>query len=68
MTQMVAAAKLPGLDTTALIAQYDHAISTYAGRYSNTAPRQKRINRICDLLFARADAGDAEADAWLADN
>jgi hypothetical protein len=57
--------KLSGLDTPALIAQYDLAISSYAGRYTNTAPRQKRINHIVNLLDARADADDVDALAWF---
>lgn len=54
-------AKLPTAD---LIAQYQLAISSSVGRYSNTAPRQRRINYIVDLLSDRADAGDAAALAW----
>jgi hypothetical protein len=59
-------AQLEKLDTPALIAQYDLAISSYAGRYTDTGPRQKRINHIVDLLSDRADAGDADAITWLA--
>lgn len=65
-TQTIAKAKLATIDTPTLIAQYDLAISSYAGRYTNCAPRQKRINHIVDLLEARADAGDDVAIAWFA--
>lgn len=52
--------------TVDLIAQYDKAISTYAGRLSNQAPRQARINYIVDILGERADCDDADALAWFA--
>lgn len=64
-TRTVPAARLAGLSTADLIAQYDAAISSYAGRMTNTSPRQKRINRIVEMLEARADADDAEALAWF---
>jgi len=53
--------------TATLIDQYTLAISSYRGRFSNCAPRQKRINYIVDLLGDRADEGDIAALAWLAD-
>lgn len=56
--------KLARLGTTELIDQYSAAISSYAGRYSNCAPRQKRIDYIVDLLSQRADVGDATALTW----
>lgn len=56
---------LPNLSTADLIAQYDLAISSYRGRYTNTSPRQKRIDRIVELLGKRADNGDAAALTWL---
>lgn len=57
--------KLAGLDTRTLILQYKLAISSYKGRNTNTAPRQRRIDYVVDLLSERADAEDAEALAWL---
>ena len=65
MTATVAKAQLHRLSTAELIDQYELAISSYAGRYTNTSPRQQRINTIVDLLSDRADSGDAAADAWL---
>lgn len=65
-TTTVPAAKLPKLSTADLIGQYDLAISSYRGRCTNASPRQKRIDRIVDLLSARADADDADALTWLA--
>jgi len=65
MTATVRRDALQRLATPALIDQYALAISSYAGRFSNTAPRQRRINYIVDLLAARADAGDAVALEWL---
>lgn len=65
MTKTAPARSLPNLTTADLIAQYELAISSYAGRYTNHSPRQKRINLIVDLLEARADDGDETADAWL---
>ena len=61
----VPARQLTGLPTPELIGQYDWALRDFKGRQTNTSPRQKRINFIVDLLSARADAGDAEANAWL---
>ncbi|MFG2001614.1 hypothetical protein ACGFNU_20930 [Spirillospora sp. NPDC048911] len=58
--------RLAKLNTSELIEQYELAISSYTGRYTNTSPRQKRINYVVDLLGARADDGDVEALAWLA--
>ena len=65
-TKAIAKHLLARQDTPTLIAQYDEAISSYAGRYTNTAPRQRRIDHIVDLLEARADAGDVDALAWFA--
>lgn len=65
MTKTVAKAQLARIDSVALIDQYNLAISSYAGRYTNCSPRQKRINFIVDLLAARADAGDEIALAWF---
>lgn len=65
-TATIAKARLHRIDTATLIAQYDLAISSYAGRYTNTAPRQKRINHIVDLLGERADQDDQVALAWFA--
>lgn len=65
-TTTARARDLHRLATDELIAQYDLAISSHAGRYTNAGPRQVRINRIVDLLSARADAGDETAAAWLA--
>jgi hypothetical protein len=53
--------KLQSLTTADLIAQYQLAISSSRGRYSNTAPRQKRIDFIVYLLDQRADQDDADA-------
>lgn len=66
MTKTMPRRSLSGATTAALIAQYDAAISSYAGRLTEKAPRQQRINFIVDLLGERADAGDAEALAWFA--
>ena len=65
-TNTVPRARLSSLTTEALIAQYDLALTSTKGRYSNYAPRQKRINFICDMLLARAESGDALADDWFA--
>jgi hypothetical protein len=56
---------LPSLSTADLIAQYDLAISSYAGRNTNCSPRQRRIDYIVDLLSARAEADDVAAVAWF---
>lgn len=67
-------AQLPRLTTAELIAQYDRADAKHGARYNpETGAKtrlQKRIDTIVDLLADRADAGDAQADAWLrlADN
>lgn len=66
MTTTVPARRLAGLDTTALIAQYELAVSSHAGRYTSTGTRQKRINLIVNMLTARADTDDASALAWFA--
>ena len=66
MTTTAPAAKLAKLATVDLVAQYELAISSYAGRCTNASPRQARINRIVDLLEQRADQGDAAAEAWFA--
>lgn len=58
--------KLSKIGTEALIGQYDLAISSYAGRITNSSPRQRRINMIVDILTDRADDGDALAIAWFA--
>jgi ADP-ribosyltransferase exoenzyme len=59
------AARLSKLDTPALIEQYDQAVSSHKGRYTETAPRQQRINKIVDLLTERADADDPDALRWF---
>jgi hypothetical protein len=51
--------------TAQLIADYDKAISSTKGRYTEQSPRQMRINKLVEELGARADAGDAEAEGWL---
>jgi hypothetical protein len=65
-TKTIAKRDLPKATTADLIAQYNLAISSTRGRYSNYAPRQKRICHIVDLLAARGDDGDAEVLAWEA--
>ncbi len=65
MTATVAKARLTALVTADLIAQYDQAISSHAGRHTEHGPRQNRINHIVDLLADRADDGDPAALAWL---
>lgn len=57
--------QLDRLGTVDLIDQYNSAISSYAGRITNSSPRQQRINYVVDLLSARADDGDQAAQAWL---
>lgn len=57
-------ARLAQATTAELIEQYELAISSHQGRYTDTAPRQKRINYIVDLISARADNGDATALQW----
>ena len=59
-------AKLPNLPTAELIAQYDLAVASYAGRMTNHSPRQKRVDYIVSLLSDRADNDDAAALAWYA--
>ena len=63
----VAKAKLPKLSTEDLIKEYDIAISSYDGRFTNASPRQKRISYVVDLLADRADAGDPVAEKWMDD-
>lgn len=65
-TKTVAKAKLAGLSTTDLIAQYELGISSYKGRLTNVAPRQQRINYIVDLISDRADKDDEVALAFYA--
>jgi hypothetical protein len=65
MTKTMPRRSLPSASTAELISQYDLAISSYAGRLTEKAPRQQRINVIVDLLSNRADAGDTMAIAWL---
>lgn len=64
-TATVARRDLVNLPTADLIAQYQLAISSYAGRNTNHSPRQKRINLIVDMLSERADHDDPAALAWL---
>lgn len=64
-TTTIRKAKLHQLGTPELIEQYDLAISSYAGRCTNTSPRQKRIDYIVDLLSDRADSTDTVALTWL---
>lgn len=65
MTESVRRDRLHALCTEALIAQYDLAISSYKGRFTNCSPRQKRIDFIVDLLSERADHDDPMALEWL---
>ena len=60
-------ARLVNLATIDLIRQYERAISSYVGRFTNCSPRQKRIDYIVDLIDARADEGDDVALRWLED-
>ena len=53
------------MSTSDLIAQYELAISSLNGRFTDKAPRQNRINYIVSLIDGLADAGDADADEWL---
>lgn len=62
----IAKRDLGKLTTVDLIAQYERAISSHSGRYTEKAPRQQRINLIVGMLSDRADAGDAAALEWLA--
>jgi hypothetical protein len=64
-TVIIPARSLHRASTADLITQYRRAISSHAGRYTDTAPRQKRINLIVDMLDTRADAGDTDALAWF---
>jgi hypothetical protein len=62
------ARKLSRATTAELIAQYD--LVTYGpnrGGMPNDSMRRRRISRICDLVLARAEAGDRLADQWLKD-
>lgn len=63
-TKAIAKRDLSKATTADLIAQYNLAIGSTRGRYSDYAPRQKRISYIVDLLAARGDDGDAEVLAW----
>jgi hypothetical protein len=63
-TETIPLRLLDTLSTEDLIAQYNRAISSYAGRHTNSSPRQKRINRIVDLLIERAELGDIRARLW----
>lgn len=65
MTATIARAKLSTASTATLIEQYCLAISSHAGRNTERAPRQNRINYIVDLISDRADAGDTVALTWL---
>jgi hypothetical protein len=71
MTTTVAAKQLPKLNTPDLIEQYDLAVAKrgfrpmYNAETGVPTPRQQRINRIVDMISARADAEDANAIAWL---
>lgn len=65
MTYTTAKSKLHTLSTTDLIAAYDEAINSYSGRYTDTSPRQRRINYIVDLLVERGDDNDSVAAAWF---
>ncbi len=64
-TPAAARRSLPALSTADLIGQYEDAISSLNGRYTDASPRQRRIDYIIDLLGQRADAGDEIADAFL---
>jgi len=61
--------ELPKLSTTDLIAQYYAAIAVPRWgaeiRHRERRIRQTRVNRIVNLLSARADSGDTEAETWL---
>jgi hypothetical protein len=56
---------LKAMSTSDLIAQYELAISSMKGRFTEKSPRQNRINYIVNLIDEHADAGDAMADEWL---
>jgi poly-gamma-glutamate capsule biosynthesis protein CapA/YwtB (metallophosphatase superfamily) len=56
---------LKAMSTSDLIAQYELAISSMKGRFTEKAPRQNRINYIVELIDEHADAGDTVADEWL---
>ena len=59
------AAQLAELPTADLITQYNLAMNHGTGARTARSNRQQRINRIVDLIDARADADDAAAIAWL---
>jgi hypothetical protein len=64
---VIAFARLNGLATADLIVEYDR-LMTNRHNYtngSNPAQRQKRINRVVDLIGERADDGDAIAITWF---
>lgn len=62
-------AQLPRLTTEELIAQYDRADAKRGARHNpETGVKtalQRRVDKIVDLLFDRAEAGDAVALAWF---
>lgn len=72
MTTAIPAAKLSKLSTLDLIAQYDLAVlkrgyrPQYNGQTGKPTPLSRRINRIVDMISARADAGDVAALLWFA--
>ncbi len=66
MSDTIARSRLSTIDTTTLIAQYELAISSHAGRNTNCSPRQNRISYIVDILTDRADCGDPIALVWFA--
>jgi len=72
MTAAVPAAKLAGLSTDDLIAQYELAMdsrtryfATDGSKRGGHSRQQCRIDRIVDMLGERADSGDATACAWF---
>jgi hypothetical protein len=72
MTSTVPAAKLAKLTTAALIEQYEIAVAdrvtvfaAEGSKHGGHSPKQKRVDRIVDLLSTRADQGDADALAWF---
>lgn len=73
MTAVVPAARLARLSTDDLIAQYDLAISQRTSVFANEeskhggrSPKQKRVDRIVEMLSERADRNDPTALAWYA--
>jgi hypothetical protein len=60
-------ARLKQLTTADLVGEYGRLMTNrhnYANG-SNPAQRQKRINRVVDLISERADDGDSAALTWL---